>query len=64
MYAEWCGPCKCLAQTYKRILMDNDAILEAAKEENKTIKFWTVCSGAKPAQAPAQAPARAHAHSI
>jgi thiol-disulfide isomerase/thioredoxin len=45
-YAEWCGSCKCLVQTYKRILFDNDEIIVAAREEGKTVKFWTACAGA------------------
>merc|ERR1719502_2520746 len=45
VYSEWCGPCKCLAQTYKRILFDDDEALSLCKEaENKTIKYWTACT--------------------
>eukprot|EP01051_Picozoa_sp_SAG22_P010666 SAG22_NODE_972_length_6227_cov_16.910085_1_plen_207_part_00 len=45
VYAEWCGPCTCLAQTYKKILFDNDAVVSQAKEEfGKTVKYWKVCA--------------------
>ena len=45
VYAEWCGPCRCLLQTYKRILFDNDAVIGAALEEGKTVKYWMICAG-------------------
>ena len=45
IYAEWCGPCVCLLQTYKKILFDHDAILtEAMEKEGKAVRFWTVCA--------------------
>ena len=46
IYAEWCGSCACLVGTsYRNILVKNDEVLMAAKEEGKTIKFWTACAG-------------------
>ena len=33
------------AETYKKILFDNDALLnEAMEKEQKTVKYWTACA--------------------
>lgn len=45
VYAEWCGPCMCLATLYKRLLMDHEDVLVNAKAaEGKTIKYWSLCA--------------------
>ena len=45
VYAEWAGPCTCLLACYKKLLLTNCDVLEAAAAaEGKGIRFYTVCA--------------------